>query len=93
MIAAYGVKWTDHEFGRRPDGLSLHDSMETAQKFIEEKTGGTRDQYWTASEPELMVIEPHVARVLGVKGTLWANSTGWTVDDAYVNWAIRDFMG
>ena len=59
IYCVYKVHWTEYErgFGQRPDGTSFHKNLKDANKFIEEMSGGTRDNYYKASEPILHEVD------------------------------------
>lgn len=83
MNAAYRVNWEESErhFGIRPDGVTLHKDMETAQKFIDhhwllfqERYGNTvPDAYSRPDHPRLVEVSAHYAAMVEREGTIWVS--------------------
>lgn len=81
---AYRIPWTEHErgWGQRPDGASLHISLEEAQRYIMEMTKNrdpknVPDEYsspdlnpWKDEIPLVEVTGAVYARLIEL-GTVW----------------------
>ena len=79
----YAVEWEESErgWGCRPDGYSLHSSLEKAQKYIHDHysthTGAVPDEYSRAvGSPHLVEVSPSLYLAVMQKGNvrLWENS-------------------
>ena len=78
MKQAWIMDWTEYEFGQRPDGTSMHVDLATAQQFRTEKSVGSADQYWRASNPRLVnVSDEKYAEVVAEGGSTWATMNSW----------------
>lgn len=82
--AVWAVRWTEHEYGQRPDGISLHRSQAEAERFAQKNQGGSSEQYFTGSVPQLIEVSPAVAAHVQKQGDTWGNPSGWIVDENYI---------
>ena len=76
-LAAYAVQCTEHEFGQRDDGWSLHASEENARAWVKIRMGSnprSREQFWSYSSPYMVTVTREVWEALDGPG--WISGRG-----------------
>lgn len=84
MHAVYAVNWTEHErgWGTRPDGHTLHSSLEEANRYIadywdKQPSGFVPDEYSAPSEPKLVHVDDDTYINVSNVGSIWGHNSQW----------------
>lgn len=68
---AWAMSWTEREagWGQRDDGISVHASLEIANKYAKEHAGGSYECYWRADgDPERVFVTEAVWEKMQANG-------------------------
>lgn len=86
MKAVYAINWTEYErgWGSRPDGHTLHISLEEAHNYIKNYGRDQRESYFYVPEiysapgdPKLVEVSDEVYIDVTNVGTIWGHTTRW----------------
>jgi hypothetical protein len=85
MKEVWIIDWTEYEFGQRPDGTSMHTSIEKANAFLDKNATGCSEQFWRGSEPrKIFVSEQKYSECVQHNGDMWATNTSWLKTGEFV---------
>jgi hypothetical protein len=86
MNTGVRIDWTEYErgWGNRPDGTTLHRTMEVAKSYIENhwsnQPNKAPDEYSSPGTPRIVQISDFLYERLLINDSIWVENTKWPTD-------------